>query len=242
MKRARTRCRRSSSGSRCVCSGSRSTSIVPISCSTRRTVVRSRSRPRSPVARTRPRASPARSLSGVVRALNSNRSSRSRPSGRTSKAKGASLDAKVSYPAGSVGAGGEHRLGEGRSAQAAAVALDDAAEGMHRGAVRIQRGGVSGGVDRRDREGEHAVVACRVGGSGVLRLPRRRSVPIADRRLAGRWCQGRSDRRDVHQQSRDHLQHVQDRPRRPRQHVRAVPPGGQVLGAWRRTGISARAS
>ncbi len=45
----------------------------------------------------------ARSRSGAVRALRSNRNSRSRRAGRTSKADGASLDAKLSYPAGSVG-------------------------------------------------------------------------------------------------------------------------------------------
>ena len=70
-------------------------------------------------------------------------------------------------------------------------------------------------------------------GPGVLRLPRRRSVPVADRRAAGRRRPGRPDRQHVHQQSGDHQQHVQDRPRRPRQHVRALPPRGQVLRAGR---------
>ena len=42
----------------------------------------------------------------------------------------------------------------------------------------------------------HAGTAGRVERPGVFRLPRRRSVPEPGDRAAGRWCQGRSDRRD----------------------------------------------
>ncbi len=43
-------------------------------------------------------------------------------SGQTSRVGGASLDAKLSYPAGAVGQRGEHRPRQGGTAQAAALA------------------------------------------------------------------------------------------------------------------------
>ena len=60
--------------------------------------------------------------------------------GKASKAQGASLTADIVYPTGALGrtrpARSRTSLGEGGSAEAAAVQVDDVAEGVYRGAVR----------------------------------------------------------------------------------------------------------
>ena len=70
-------------------------------------------------------------------------------SGKTSKANGASLTAKLSEPSEPQGTPGEHREGQSRTAQATPVTVDDVAEGVHKRAVRSQPRGLPVGVDDR---------------------------------------------------------------------------------------------
>ncbi len=107
---------------------------------------------------------------------------------------------------------GKYRAGEGGTAQAAALAFEDVAEGVYGGAVRSGPRGLSGGVDRGSCEGDHADPVGAVGRPGVLRQPRRRSVPEPDRGAAGLRRDCGSGRHDIDQQAGDHEQHVQDGP------------------------------
>ena len=120
--------------------------------------------------------------------------------------------------------------------------LYDAAEGVHRQAVRSQPRRLPRDVDRRAREGDHAAAARPTGRPSVLRLPRRRSLPQSDHRAAGRRRDARPRRHHVHQQSRDHEHDIQDGPRRSRWDLRTDAPRGPLLGACHATATSARAS
>ena len=71
----------------------------------------------------------------------------------------------------------EHQIGQSRTPQSSSLPADDAAESMHRGAVRSEPRRLSRGVGDRSREGGHAAAARPVGRPRVLRQPRRRSVP-----------------------------------------------------------------
>ena len=65
-------------------------------------------------------------------------------SGKTSRADGASLNVKLTYPSAPFGIAGEHQTGQSRTSQGAALAVDDVAEGVHRGAVQCEPRGVPG--------------------------------------------------------------------------------------------------
>src|ERR1700722_15481176 len=64
----------------------------------------------------------------------------------------------------------EHREGKSRTPQAASLTPNDAAEGVHRRAVRRKPGGMSGGVDHRPREGHHPADPPPPGRTRLLRL------------------------------------------------------------------------
>ena len=123
-------------------------------------------------------------------------------SGKTSRANGASFHVKLGYPAGPYDANIAQR--QSRTPEGAALAADDAAEGVHRGGLQRQPRGLPAGVDRRSRDGGHPGPPGPALGSGVLRLPRRGSVPEPDHRAAGLRCDGAPGRLDVHRQGRGH--------------------------------------
>ena len=87
----------------------------------------------------------------------------------------------------------EYRLGQGRSPQAAALAVDDAAEGVHRRDVRNRPRGLPAASVVGTRPPSRRSSRSRYG-PGVLRLPRRRSVPRARGRPPGLRCHGRPGR------------------------------------------------
>ena len=178
--------------------------------------------------RTRSRASRARSRSAAVKSLAFKPTFKVSHDGHTSRAVGASLDAKLSYPEGS-------RWAMRRTSRRSRSTCPSSCP---RGLTTLQKACPAATFEANPAacpEGSivgivraiHAAAAGRAGGPGVLRLPRRRSVPVADRRAAGRRRPGRPDRHDVHQQSRDHEQHVQDRPRRAGQHFELYLPQGK---------------
>ena len=123
--------------------------------------------------------------------------------------------------------------GQSRTPQAAPLPADDAAESVHRRAVRSQPRGVPGGVDHRARQGDHADPARPPGRPRVLRLPRRRRLAEPDRRPPGLRRHDRPGRHDVHQQTGHHQQHVQDGPRPARHELRTDPPRGPLQRARR---------
>ena len=103
MKRDRMRSRRSCSVFRYACNGSRSISTGRTSCSTRRIVVLNRSPRRSRVSRMRSRMSRAHSRSGLQEPCVQTEVLGQSPVGIPVVPMGASLDVKLSYPAGSFG-------------------------------------------------------------------------------------------------------------------------------------------
>ena len=124
-------------------------------------------RERSRAPKARPRRCRCRSRSRTARRLKFAPKFAVSTSGKTSKANGASLTVKLTYPKAPFGIAGEHRAGQGRPPQAAPLAADDAAEGVHRRAVRSEPRGLPRGVDHRAREGDHAAAAGPVGRPGV---------------------------------------------------------------------------
>ena len=127
----------------------------------------------------------------------------------------------------------EHRARQGRTPQAAALAADDAAEGLPGQHVRSEPRGVPGGVGDRRGAGRHADPAGEARGPGVLRLPRRRSVPEPRRRPPGLRGARQPRRRHVHLQGGDHELDVHEHPGRPGLELRAVPARGPLLRARR---------
>ncbi len=152
-------------------------------------------------------------------------------SGKTSRASGASLSVKLDLPQGAVRVAGEHRPRQSRTPQGTPIEADDAAEGVLHGAVRIKPRGLPTSVDRRPREGDHPTGPSPVGRPSVLRQPRRGSLPLPDHRATGLWREDRPGRVDLHQQSRDHEQHIQDRPRPARRQLRTDTPPRPILRA-----------
>jgi hypothetical protein len=74
--------------------------------------------------------------------------------------------------------------------------------------------------------GDYADPPGPLGRTGLLRLPRRRSVPQPDRRAAGLRRDGRPRGNNIHQPRRHHEQHLQDRPRRTGRQLRTDAPRG----------------
>ena len=120
-------------------------------------------------------------------------------SAHTSREDGASLDAKLSYPAGALG----------KDANIARVKVDlpkqlpsrltTLQKGLPGSDVRRESRRLPRGVGCRRRTSHHTAAASRTKRPGVLRLPRRGSIPQPPRRPARRRRHSRSDRRDVHQ-------------------------------------------
>ena len=152
-------------------------------------------------------------------------------SAKTSRTGGASLTAKLAYP----------NVPQGTDADIAKVkvelpkqlpsAPDDPAEGVHRRAVRSEPGCVPRGVEDRVRDRAHPVDPGPAAGPRDLRLPRWRSVPVADARAAGVWrsrstCVGTTDH-----QERGDLDDVQDGPRPAVLELRTDAPRGPLLRA-----------
>ena len=106
-------------------------------------------------------------------------------SGKTSRAKGASLTLKVTRPSGPGTGQANFALAKIELPKQLPSRLDDAAESVYRGAVRREPRGVPGGVGHRPRQGAHPDPARPAGRPRVLRQPRRRSVPERDLRAAG---------------------------------------------------------
>ncbi len=155
--------------------------------------------------------------------------------GKTSKADGASLDAKVSYPAGSVGS----------EANIARVKVDLPKQLPSR-LTTLQKACTAAKFEANPadcpaasivghRQGDHAAAA------GRRCRARCTSSPTAAKRSRRLIVvlQGDGVRVDLTgstfiSKAGITSQHVQDRARRPRQHVRAVPPRGPVLRAHSR--------
>ncbi len=157
-------------------------------------------------------------------------------SGKTSKANGASLDAKVIYPTGP--------LGDNQASSQSNIAkvkvelpkqLPSRLTTLQKACTAAQfeanPGGLPGGVGDRYRQGRDARPAGAAHGPCVFRQPWWGSVPEPDRGAAGLWRHGGPGGDDVHLKGGDHVEHVQDGPRRADRLLRAVSAGGQVLGA-----------
>ena len=180
----------------------------------------------SPLAITGTLGSAEGSLRGAVGALpgrptarcsRSSRSSTASTSGKTSRANGASLTVKLGYPAGPYDANiARVKVELPKQLPSRLTTLQKACTGR---GLRSEPRQLPGGVDHRARDRDDTGAAGAADGPGVLRLPRRRSVPEPDHRAAGLRRDRAPGRLDVHQQSRDHEQHVQDRARRPRRHA-----------------------
>ena len=146
-------------------------------------------------------------------------------SGKTSRANGASLDAKVIYPTGAKYANiAKVKVDLPKQLPSR---LDDTAEGVSGGDVQREPGSVPEGLGRRDREGDHADPAGAVDWTGIFRQSWRGSVPEPDRDPPGLRRARRPRRRHVHQQSGDHQQHVQPGPGRPDQRFELYLPEGR---------------
>ncbi len=102
----------------------------------------------------------------------------------TSRAKGASLDVKLSYPAGSLGTEANIAKVKVSLPRGTAVETHDLAEGVSGGDVQREPGRVPTRIGRGHREGIDAAAPGGTVGSRVLRLPRWGSVPLAGRRSA----------------------------------------------------------
>ena len=89
--------------------------------------------------------------------------------GKTSKANGASLTVKLAFPRAPQGSQANIHQVKVELPKQLPVTLDDVAEGVYRGAVPHEPGGVSRGVGGGSRSGDHTDTACPVGRSGVLR-------------------------------------------------------------------------
>ncbi len=134
---------------------------------------------------------------------------------KTSKADGASLDVKVSAPM----PGCKRTSAQGRSGTCpgAALAPDDAAEGVHRGAVRRQPRRVPGSVRHRYRHGAHAGAERAADGSRVSWSPTapRRSPTLSSS------CRAKASEIVLDGKTQikkgDHLQPLRNRPRRTHQ-------------------------
>ena len=149
-------------------------------------------------------------------------------SAKTSRADGASLTAKLTYPSAPFGSQANIKQVKVELPKQLPSRLTTLAESVHRGAVRREPCWLPGGLDRRAREGDHATGPRPAGRSGVFRLKRWRSVPEPDLGVAGLRRHDRLRRRHVHQQSRSHEQHVQDRPRPARHKLRTDAPRGPL--------------
>ena len=149
--------------------------------------------------------------------------------GKTSRANGASLSVKLVYPKAPQGSQANIKLGQGRPAQATALPAYDAAEGVHEQPVRSEPRGMPVGVDRWTRYGDHADPACPTDGTSVFRLLRRCQVPRTRRGPPRLRRHDRPARRNVHQQSGGHQQHVPRSPRPTRHELPAHPAPRQVL-------------
>jgi hypothetical protein len=155
--------------------------------------------------------------------------------GKTSKADGASLAAKIVYPTGNLGAN------QASSQSNTASAKVDLPKQLPSRLTTLQKAcaaaqfeanpaRVSGGVTGGSCDRNYADPAGPVDRPGVLRQPRRGSIPEPDRR-ATRLRRHRGPRRyDVHQQSRNHVQHVQGNPRCSVLELRTGIAGEAVLG------------
>ena len=154
-------------------------------------------------------------------------------SGHTSRADGASLDAKLIYPLGKKLANVKNvRVELPKQLPSRLTTLQQACPDH----VFDENPEACPAASRIGQaRAEHADPAQCAGRLGVLRLPRRRGVPESGDRAAGstRWRPGRSRRRNVHLESRNHLDDVRHRSRRADHRIRAVPARGTELRARR---------
>ncbi len=98
---------------------------------------------------------------------------------------------------------GRHREGQSRTPRTAPESPDDAAEGVHRSAVRSEPCRLPRGVEDRLRDRTHPADTGPVDRPSDLRLPRWRSVPVADAGAAGLRHHDRPRRHDRHQERGD---------------------------------------
>ncbi len=138
--------------------------------------------------------------------------------GQASKANGASLTAKLTYPYAGQGAVNLTRVKVELPKQLPSR-LTTLQKACILGTVRNKPRRLPVGLDHRARHGQHATAARATDGPGLLRLPRRRSLPQRRDRAPGRQHHSRSGRHDVHQQIGDHVDHLQDGPRCALQHL-----------------------
>ncbi len=129
-------------------------------------------------------------------------------SGKVTKTEGTSFKLNVSKPEGQ-GEQADIKKFKIELPRPTPLAVDDAAEGVHLGPVRIQPRQLPGRVADRVHESPHPPAPRPRGRTDVLRQPRRRSVPEPRDRPAGRWRHRPLGRADVHLEIRDHVFHVQ---------------------------------
>ena len=134
---------------------------------------------------------------------------------RPSRADGASLNVKLAYPSAPFGSQANIKqvkveLPKGLPSRLTTLQKACTAAQFHANPAGCPAASIVGHA-----KAITPLIPVPLGRPGVLRLKRRRSVPEPDRRAAGLRRHDRPGRRHVHQQSRGHEQHVQDRPRPP---------------------------
>ncbi len=133
--------------------------------------------------------------------------------GRTSKARGASLSVKLTYPPNALGSYANLAKAKVSLPKQTAEPPDNAAESLHRPGLRPEPEHLPGRLEGRAGQGAHAGDPRTPDRPGLLRLTRRRSLPRPDDRAQGL----RRDRRlgGLHaDQERDHDLDLQGHARR----------------------------
>ena len=162
-------------------------------------------------------------------------------SGKTSRANGASLTVKLGYPAGPYDANIARVKVE--LPKTAPLAADDAAEGVHRRATfEANPANCPAASIIGHATATTPVLPVPLTGPAYFVSHGGEAFPSLIIVLQGYGATVHLRRLDVHQQSGDHEQHVQDGPRRPRRHLRTDAARRARTRRSRRTGTSARAS
>ncbi len=133
---------------------------------------------------------------------------------RTSKADGASLTYKVTYPNVPQGIDADIKIRKSRTPGAAALTPHDAAEGVYSKTVPGKPRRLPRTVSDRARKGDRPEPPGASRGPRVFRVERRRSVPEPDHGPAGGWNNDRSGWRHADQE-RGHIDNVQGDPGQP---------------------------
>ena len=155
-------------------------------------------------------------------------------SAHTSRTEGASLHVTLTLPSGAQGTKANVAKVRVSLPKQSALAVENAAEGVHRKGLRGKPIELPEGVQGRRSDGRHPGPGRPPDGPGVLRLPRWREVPGTDHRAHRRgWRHRPGARRNLHQQTGDHHGDFRDGAGRAVLDVRTDAPQTGIPGADR---------